>query len=188
MTRLTQMIACLGTVLVAGFGLSGCGGTDADQRSAWREAGRQFLLQEEPSDAVQVIQLRETLGESSEQREVVLVGRIDGLSHSTWDPDRAAFMICDLSLRHTDVELDGAPKHDADNCPFCKAKAKKEFAAIALVEVVDQSGDVPSVDARTLLGLSDGQTVVVSGKATLDKLGTLVVQADKLFVRLGDGE
>ncbi len=183
MKRLIGTMVWLCVALVAGVCLSGCGRGATDQQNAWRESGGQFRLQEEPAEPQDVIQLRESLEQSGGQEDIVLVGRIDGLSHPTWDPDRAAFMVADLSLHHDESDPDGAPKHDADNCPFCKAKTKKELSGIALVEVVDESGNVPPIDARKLLGLSDGQTVVVRGHATLDKLGTLVVQASELFVR-----
>ncbi len=52
-----------------------------------------------------------------------------------------------------------------------------------MVEMVDQSGQVPPVDAQKLLGLSEGQTVVIRGEATLDKLGTLVVRSGGIYVR-----
>ena len=60
------------------------------------------------------------------------MGRIDGLSQPTWDPERAAFMLADLSLAAKpagdDEDHDETPKHDAENCPFCKVKTKKELA------------------------------------------------------------
>ncbi len=78
--------------------LSGCSGSATRQDAAWAEAGRQYLLAEEPPDAQQLMQLREVLEQSGQLENVTLVGRVDGLSRPTWDPDRAAFMVADLSL------------------------------------------------------------------------------------------
>ncbi len=180
-------ICCILASMCAGVVVSvmvpGCGGAKDGETPVVSEAGKQFILLREPSDALAIVKLRETLEESGESREVVLVGRVDGLGQPTWDPDRAAFMLADLSLHKDEGDHDGAPKHDVDNCPFCKAKRKKELAGLALVEIVDPSGDVPQVSAQELLGLAEGQAVVVRGKATLDKLGTLVVRTSGIFVK-----
>ena len=96
-------------------------------------------------------------------------------------------MIADLSLAPEPVidekEHDETPKHDAENCPFSRAKQKKELAGLALIQVVDGGGTILAVDARQLLGLSEGQLVVVHGTGQVDKLGSLVVHARGIFVR-----
>ena len=52
-----------------------------------------------------------------------------------------------------------------------------------IVEVVDAKGQVPAVDARKLLGLAEGQTVVVRGEARIDGLGNLAVRARGVHLR-----
>ncbi len=183
MKRCNSPLAGVSLLALAGLLTLGCGKATGPQ-SAARESGRQFLLADEPANPLEVIQLRDQLEESPQTADdVVLVGRIDGLSHPTWDAQRAAFMLADRSLQHDEEDHDAASHHDADNCPFCKAKVKKELHGLALVEIVDSHGEVPSVDARELLGVSEGQTIVARGSAKLDALGTLVFRVNKLYVR-----
>jgi hypothetical protein len=166
---------------------SGCLDSTGTDRTAAGAAGADFLLNAEPEAAQSVVDVRTRLEERKEPTNVVVVGRIDGLGQPTWDPERAAFMLADLSLAPTkaseEAEHDETPKHDAENCPFCRAKQKKALAGLALIQMVDPSGTIPAVDARQLLGLSDGQTIVVRGEGQVDKLGTVVVRASGIYVR-----
>jgi hypothetical protein len=183
MNKLSWVLGSLCVAVSAAATLSGCSGSTGSQEAAWAETGRQYLLAAEPPDARPVIELRQLVEQAGRLEDISLVGRIDGLSQPTWDPDRAAFMVADTSLVRDEAEQDGAPQHDADNCPFCRAKTKRELAGLAMVEIVDQGGQVLPVAAQKLLGLSQGQTVVVRGDATLDALGTLVVHSGGLYVK-----
>jgi len=148
-------------------------------------AGTAYLLPAEPPGAQSVLETRAELESREKPGEaigVVLVARIGGVEGLTWDPDRAAFVVRDLSSVE-DHEPDEAPQHDADNCPFCRAKKKKLLASTALVQVVDAEGNVPPVDARKLLGLKEGRTIVVRGEAQIDGLGNLAVRAFGIYVR-----
>ncbi|MHB8954743.1 MAG: hypothetical protein ACYC4U_17350 [Pirellulaceae bacterium] len=166
---------------------SGCQKTADPDGGGPSDAGAAYLLNAEPEAAQSVVDVRALLEEKKEPEDIVVVGRIDGLGQPTWDPERAAFMIADLSLAPEkgtqQAEHDETPKHDADNCPFCKVKKKKELAGLALIQVVDSSGTTLAVDARPLLGLSEGQVVVVRGEGQVDSLGTLVVRARGIYVR-----
>jgi hypothetical protein len=51
------------------------------------------------------------------------------------------------------------------------------------VSLIDDRGQVPPVDARTLLPLEEGQMVVVRGRAEVNSLGLLVVRATGLYLR-----
>jgi hypothetical protein len=198
--RNTSRAALLAAVLtISGLVLCGVVGCESgDRRSPGRVpggekfseekySGEKYRLASEPTAAQSIVEARGALEGQSSAQDVVLVGRIDGLSQPTWDPQRAAFMLADLSLKAKadsgDEAHDETPKHDAENCPFCKAKTKKELAGLAMVEVVDEQGTVPKVDARELLGLKDGQVVVVRGQGQVDDLGNMVVRASGLFVR-----
>ncbi len=170
----------------------GCSSRSGNAPAVQGELARQFLLNEEPTQTSDVIALRERLQDKGAEEEVALVGLVGGAGDAIWDPEQAAFMITDVSLageqggeHSVDASGENAepPKHDADNCPFCRAKRKKLISGSALVEMVDSAGNVPPVDARQLLGLSEGQTVVVLGKAQLDGLGGLKVRAHRLYVR-----
>jgi hypothetical protein len=166
---------------------SGCLDSTGTDRGASGGASADYLLNAEPEAAQSVVDVRTLLEEKKEPTNVVVVGRIDGLGQPTWDPERAAFMLADLSLAPTkapeEAEHDETPKHDAENCPFCRAKQKKALAGLALIQMVDPSGAIPAVDARQLLGLSDGQTIVVRGEGQVDKLGGVVVRASGIYVR-----
>jgi hypothetical protein len=176
----------VGTVILL-LVVGGCGhstGTDHDAAGA---SGAKYLLDAEPVAAQSVVDVRALLEEKKAPADVVVVGRISGLSQPTWDPERAAFMVADLSLAMEEetakTEHDETPKHDDENCPFCRVKKEKELAGLALVQVVDSSGSIPSVDARQLLGLREGQTIVVRGQGQIDKLGTVVVRTSGIYVR-----
>jgi hypothetical protein len=184
-------MALLAAVLtISGLALCSMMGCEsADRGSSGRApGGEKYLLATEPSPAQSIVESRSDLEGQSTAQDVVLVGRIDGMSQPTWDPQRAAFMLADLSLpakstSGEDEAHDETPKHDAENCPFCKVKTKKELAALAMIEMVDEQGTVPKVDARELLGLKEGQVVVVRGQGQVDDLGNMVVRASGLFVR-----
>jgi hypothetical protein len=176
--------AAVGLVLL-GLLLAGC------DRSAVRDAGQAegpasaYLLKEEPPGARGVLEIRADL-ESREKPEgavrVVLVARIGGVEGYTWDLNRAAFTVQDLPAAEH-AESEETPQHDAENCPFCRAKKKKLLASTALVQVVDAQGSVPAVDARKLLGLEEGQIIVLRGEAQIDGLGNLAVRAARVYVR-----
>ncbi len=181
-----QRWGAVAELVLLGLLLAGCARTaDHDARTPGGSAA--YLLAEEPQGAKGVLEIRaglESGGATESAAEVVLVARIGGVEGAIWDPARAAFTVQDLSaVEHADV--DEAPQHDADSCPFCRAEKKKKLASTALVEVVDAQGNVPVVDARKLLGLKEGQTVVVRGHAQIDSLGNLAVRAAGVFVRPG---
>ena len=171
-------------LLLAG---SGCQHSSDTDRGATNAAAAEYLLNSEPEAAQSVVDVRALLEEKKEPTDVVVVGRIGGLGQTTWDPEQAAFMIADLSLAPEkgteEAEHDETPKHDAENCPFCRAKQKKELAGLAMIQLVDRSGAIPAVDARELLGLSEGQAIVVRGEGQVDQLGTVIVRANGIYVR-----
>jgi hypothetical protein len=179
-------LAAAVTVLLSVSG-GGCQVSSSPSAATPEVDGQMYLLADEPADARAVTEVRDALAASGTPDEVVIIGRVGGLSQPTWDPEQAAFMIADLSLSEPEAEDSAthpdAQVHDADNCPFCRAKKKKVLAGLALVQIVDGGGQVPAVDARQLLGLSEGDTIVVAGRAHIDKLGALVVRSSGIFVR-----
>jgi hypothetical protein len=78
-----------------------------------------------------------------------------------------------------------------DDCPtpwdYCCAGKEDLAKATALIKLVGDDGQTRSDDARTLLGLTELQTVVVRGKAKRDDGGNLTVHLDGIFVRPGKG-
>lgn len=148
-----------------------------------------YLLSEEPSGAVGVLEARELVAEqvpaeeegSPPTKPVVLLGRIGSNPESTWDPGVAKFVIRDPAAEME--EHDHGPGHDPDNCPFCKAKKEKSPDMTALVQVVDAEGQVVGIDARKLFSVDLNQLVVVRGQAQIDSLGNLIVSADGVYIR-----
>lgn len=136
--------------------------------------GSKFLLSSEPADAQDVVKARELVMDAED---VVIVGRIGG-GANPWVEGVAAFSIVDASLKAcSDVP--------GDNCPVpwdycCEADLT---SATALVQVVDEKGQIVNADARRLLNVKELQTVVVKGKAKRDGAGNLTVLAAGVFVR-----
>jgi hypothetical protein len=139
------------------------------------ELGKQFLLTEEPENAIGILDYREA---KVEVNEVALVGRIGG-GNPTWSPESAMFLITDPSQA---LPESGTHECQGDNCPFCKGKSGAEQAQ-AVAILTDEHGQVPPVDARQLLPLSEGQMVVVRGRPEINAVGQLVVHVSGLYFR-----
>jgi len=137
--------------------------------------GDKYRLSEEPSDAKDVIQARESTEDGDD---VVVVGRIGG-SKDPWIADRAAFSIVDGSLKAcSDIPGDMC-KIPWDYC----CETGKLPTGTALVKVVDEKGDIVRADARPLLDVKELSTVVVQGKAQRDDAGNLTILASGVYVR-----
>jgi hypothetical protein len=176
--------AILCTLLTLLTLLAGCQGSSGVDASGGSRRSEFPLLEEQPSGARGVIEVKSDL-ESRENpdqwTEIVLAARIGGIEGETWDPDRAAFVVMDSSVVEPEPTHEPT-QHDADNCPFCRANRKKLLASTALVEVVDSTGQVPPVHAGKLLGVEEGQAIVLQGQGRIDGLGNLAVRATGVFV------
>lgn len=80
--------------------------SQADRAATPNIVGSQFLLSDEPPEAVNVIQ---ALDQAQDQEEILVVGRIGG-SAMPWVEGRAAFSIVDLSLK-------SCAECGSDDCP-----------------------------------------------------------------------
>lgn len=168
---LRNLAACLLTVLAVGAGCdcqSGC--LDA-QATAQRQ---RLLLTTEPTDAVGVLDVRDSLA-GAEQR-VVVVGRIGG-SKPVFSAKSASFVLVDPAAMPDHVHEEGC----GDNCPFCSKGADDD--AVAMIHCVDPQGEVLATPADQLLNLREGQTAVIQGRARVDESGNLVVWADGIYIR-----
>lgn len=105
---------------------------------------------------------------------VVVVGRVYAGDLEPWEAGKASFLLAELP-----AEGHGEG-HDADNCPFCKRRAAQ--APTAIVQFLDDRGQVIAHDARQLFGLKKNDVVTVRGQATRGKLNTLVLTADAIHV------
>jgi hypothetical protein len=164
--------------------LAGCHGSSGLDASGGSRLPQFPLLEEQPSGSRGVIDTKADL-ESRENpdqwTEIVLAARIGGIEGETWDPNRAAFVVIDMSVVEPEQNHE-SPQHDADNCPFCRANRKKLLASTALVEIVDSTGRVLPVHAGKLLGVEEGQPIVLQGQGRIDGLGNLAVRATGVFL------
>ncbi len=105
---------------------------------------------------------------------VLLAGRIDAGDSPAFSPRESVFILSELP-----EEGHGDDPDHSDNCPFCKRRLKN--APKAIVQIQDQYGELLSVSADVLLGLKQGDIVLVSGIARYDEtLKTVFVQANKI--------
>jgi hypothetical protein len=164
MMRITALAVC-GMVAT----LVGCG-----QSVQHATLGRQFVLTEEPSEILGIVDYHEA---ETKPTDVSLIGRI-GFKNLKWSTQSAMFLLVDPAEA---LEGGGHVCHD-ENCPFCKGK-KGPNTSQAIVMLVGEDGQVPPIDARKLLPLEEGQTAVVSGRAEIDAAGQLVLHARGIYVR-----
>jgi hypothetical protein len=138
---------------------------------------KNYLLEEEPEDAADVITTRK---DSKDQQEIVVVGRIGGRVNP-WVKGMAAFSIVDRTLTPCN-EIEGDTcKTPWDYC--CEPNLSK---ATLLVMVTDKNGKVVKKDARDLLGVRELDTVTLVGKVKRDKTGNVSILASKLYVAKPD--
>jgi hypothetical protein len=163
MSHFTLLTAVVSIALLAG----------CTRQPEHAELGRQFLLAEEPSGAIGIIDFHET---EPKLEEVSLVGRLN-FKTLKWSTQSAMFVLTDPT-----EELEGGHVCHDENCPFCKNKPDAK-AARAIVMLVGIDGQVPPIDARKILPLEDGQTAVVSGRAEMDDAGQLILHARGIYIR-----
>ena len=172
MTR-NACFAALAAVLLAGCSQSNepVGSGSADRGSD--PAGSKYVLAAEPAGALGIVEARETVQNDDE---VVLIGRIGG-DTDPFVEGIAAFTLVDLSLEPCPAD-EGCPTPWDYCCDLSKLPSHK-----ATVKVVDQQGQLVSVDARKLLGVDALATVVVRGTAKRDEAGNLTVLADGVYLK-----
>ena len=160
---------------VASLCVAGCSTEDPRFKSL-RE---QYLLAAEPTEPTTIADA--TTGVAEDSR-VEFVGRVAANEFEAFTPGQASFLVTEIL---SDDHGHGSD-HDADNCPFCKRRAAN--APRAAVQLVDAAGATIEVDARELLGIQPGDTVVVQGTGELNaKLEMLFVDADGIYVRTSGG-
>ena len=137
--------------------------------------GSNFMLDEEPDGATDVIRVRE---EANDGDEVVLVGRIGG-SVNPWVDGRAAFSIVDGSLRAcSDIPGDDC----TEPWDYC-CETDRLPSSTALIKIVDDRGELVKTDARQLLDVKELSTVVIKGSAQRDDAGNLTILASGVYLK-----
>ncbi len=166
-----RRVCCLLPVLL----LVGCTGESLDP--ATMSLRDKFMLTTQPAEPLSLTAVAEQLTASptpAEPQEVIAIGRIYAGELEPWEAGKASFVLSELP-----AEGHGEG-HDADNCPFCKRRAER--APTAVVRFLDDQHQTLAVDARKLLGVEKGQTVVVQGTVTLGELNSLHLIAERVFV------
>jgi len=136
------------------------------------------VLAEEPAGVLSIADAKAKL--TATPQAVVVAGRIGGRGTSPFGKNEATFSMLEIP---TDDHA-AKPGHKPDDCPFCKKRAAN--SPIAAVSFAGADGKVIPLDAQKLLGVAEGQDVVVRGSGFFDpKLGIPVIQinADGLYVR-----
>jgi hypothetical protein len=126
-----------------------------------------YVLTTDPANAVT---LEKAKTEIAEHPAVVVKGKIG----ETFETGKASFIISEILESHNH-----APGEE-DNCPFCKHRAAN--APKAIVQFVNEKGEIVPIDARELLGVDKDQIVTIKGEAKLDSLQTLVITASGVYL------
>jgi hypothetical protein len=169
----TLLITALAVVTVGCSDSSQSG--DAVSATPAAVDGSEYLLADEPDEAVGVIEARETAEDGAP---IVVVGRVGGATNP-WVEGRAAFTMIDASM----VVVEGGEDDAEGELCLEDCCAEDRAACTTLVKVLGADGKVVAADSRQLLGLSADDTIVVRGKANKDAAGNFAVIADGVFVR-----
>ena len=148
-----------------------------------------------PGEAAQVLDVQKRLvaaktqADAGKPREVLVTGQIGGMANIwpethpefPWYRGQASFFLVDSKIAEQFAAH--AKRHGGGHeCAFCKSLAAKNAHAIAVVNFIDENGQILRVDTRELLELKENQTVIIRGKAKLLAGSMLVIDADGVFV------
>lgn len=153
---------------ICSFLLAGC---TPGPKTEVAEQQPDFLVDAVPEQLTSIAYATQAVAEENEQA-VSLVGRIYGGDLDAFDENQASFSIVDLPG-------EGHSHDDPGDCPFCKRKL--DAAAMAIIQLKDEDGNIIAKPADQLLGLVKNQDVVVTGTAQLLD-STLIVTANSIHV------
>ncbi len=157
------------TACVLGMGLLSTAGCSPSADPGLEQLRREIITDNLPKG---VLSLAEANAAFEEGMTLQVVGRIFANGMSPFDPGSAAFNLIELPKP-------GHSHDDPNDCPFCKREM--ENAATAIVQILDESGEIVQMSAEKLLKLEKNQDVVVAGQAS--KVGEiLIVNATSLHV------
>lgn len=154
------------SILMTLFVISGCNDAEQDVLNGLRS---RLIVAEQPT---KIRSLADVHASGGPDEVVTVAGRIFALEMSPFDQETAAFNIIELPKP-------GHGHEDPGDCPFCRREL--ENAPAAVVQILDESGEVIAKPADQLLQLEKNQDVVVQGKAT--KVGeVLVISAESIHL------
>lgn len=161
-------------IAIAGItvGILGCDSSESTQFAAVRKV---VLATEKPSELQTFAEAKERL---ADKPSITIRGKIAAGDFDPFEGNKSIFTITEIPAD----SHDGEPGHDADNCPFCKRRAKD--APMALVRLLDEQGNLFPFSAAKILGLKKDQVVIVQGNAEYKPdLELFTVDAKKLFLQ-----
>ncbi len=177
MMRIRDVSLALSATLFGFVLMVGCG----PAKDPLQEKAKSELLVREIQDAP--ISIEEAIAKVSENSEnadplpVVVKAKIGSGKGETFEKSSSAFLISEIP----EGEHAGDPGHDADNCPFCRAREAR--APTVMVRLIDKSGAPFPKGADSLLGLKKGQHVFVKGIGSYDpELNYFTIEADSLKI------
>ena len=176
MKRRTASRAWLLIFPIACLALGGCGQSVPPEVLAVRE---RLLLKQEPDGAITIEQAREQVAENPD---VTLIVKVGNRNFTNWSAEHQATFYVSEGFPGSDYNV--GPDHDASACPFCKWKWK-EVDSFAVVDVVNEAGDVLPRSVETIFNLTPGGTVTLEGDGSVDESGVLTVRLTGLFVHPG---
>lgn len=173
MNRRTASQAWLLLVLpVAYLSLAGCGQSIPPELLSIRE---RLLLEQEPQGAITIEQARLQVAEDPG---VTLTVKVGNRNFTNWSEEKQATFYVSEGFPGSDYNV--GPDHDASTCPFCKRKWKEENS-LAVVQVVNEAGDVLPLSAESIFNLTPGRTLTIKGQGLIDESGVLLVRLSGLF-------
>lgn len=121
---------------------------------------------------------------------VLVTGQIGGMPNpwSETHPDfpffadQASFFLLDNKIA-AQFAHHAAHHGGGHDCAFCKNLAAKKANTVAVVNFVDENGEIIKIDSRELLGLKENQKITIRGRAELLGGTMLVIHADGVHMR-----
>jgi hypothetical protein len=121
--------------------------------------------------------------------DVVVLGQIGGMPNVwadthpdfPWYDGQASFFLVDKKIA---AQFAAHAKQHGGNhdCAFCRSLAAKNAHAAAVVNLVNDQGEILRIDSRELLELKENQTVIVRGTAKLLGGKLLVIDAKGIYL------
>ena len=134
-----------------------------------------WLVQTPPTGATPISEIKSSRasGELKAGEVGVIRARINAGEMSPWIRDQAAFVVTDATGH------DGSEDHDPHQCPFCRRDIKEH---IALVRCTAGDGELIPMDARQLLGVAEGELLVVQGTICDGDADELEIAAQRVHI------
>ncbi|MCH2212553.1 MAG: hypothetical protein MK110_14710 [Fuerstiella sp.] len=151
---------------------SGCNVPLSDEVTSMRA---EWLVQKPPTGATPISEIKGRLasGELGAGSVVVVRARINAGEMSPWTRDQAAFVVTDATGH------DGSEDHNPHQCPFCRRDIMDH---IALVRCMAGDGQLVPMDARKLLGVAEGELLVVQGTICDTDTDELAIDAQRVHI------